>query len=96
MEEGRDQKGNGRFSVVEWHPYPEERPDPKRPQWSNFYLTTERHMDGSRETTITKWDPKKKRFRTVMGDESYIEAWAELPNAYVQQQDTATTGRKEK
>lgn len=71
------------LTCLEWHPYPEEKPDPKaRPQADNQYITTEVRDDGVPGTNVRKWDQKRKCFRILMGEDSIVSAWAELPAPY--------------
>lgn len=62
-----------RYSVIEWHPYPQEKPE----EYDEYLVTVKDEQDLF--TFTTYWIPEGNTFMDFSRD---IVAWAELPEPY--------------
>ena len=62
-----------RYSVIEWHPYPQEKPE----EYDEYLVTVKDEQDLF--TFTTYWLPEGNTFIDFSRD---IVAWAELPEPY--------------
>ena len=66
-------KKESRYAVIEWHPYPQEKPE----EYDEYLVTVKDEQDLF--TFTTYWLPEG---NTFIDFSRYIVAWAELPEPY--------------
>lgn len=66
-------KKESRYTVIEWHPYPQEKPE----EYDEYLVTVKDEQDLF--TFTTYWIPEGNTFIDFSRD---IVAWAELPEPY--------------
>ena len=69
-------KKESRYAVIEWHPYPQEKPE----EYDEYLVTVKDEQDLF--TFTTYWLPEGNTFIDFSRD---IVAWAELPEPYKEQ-----------